>query len=136
MTIELDPVALNIAKCNPCSKMLFNNPQVVQFIGDSYDVIKTFETGGFTYIIHDPPAFSLAGHLCGSDFFHDLYRVLKTGGRLLHYIGNPESKSGRNITQGVVERLRTTGFKNIKRKNTHLAFWRQSRYSSYLLQSQ
>lgn len=116
LTIELDPVALNIAKCNPWSKMLFNNPQIVQYIGDSYDVIKTFETGHFTYIIHDPPAFSLAGHLYGSDFYHDLYRVLKTGGRLFHYIGNPESKSGRNITQGVMERLRTTGFNNIKRK--------------------
>jgi predicted methyltransferase len=68
VTIELDPVALNIAKCNPCSKMLFNNPQVVEYIGDSYDVINNFETGGFTYIIHDPPAFSLAGHLYGSDF--------------------------------------------------------------------
>jgi len=116
LTIELDPVALNIAKCNPWSKILFNNPQIVQYIGDSYDVIKTFETGSFTYIIHDPPAFSLAGHLYGSDFYHDMYRVLKTGGRLFHYIGNPESKSGRNITQGVMERLRTTGFKNIKRK--------------------
>ncbi len=116
LTIELDPVALNIAKCNPWSKILFNNPQILQYIGDSYDVIKTFETGSFTYIIHDPPAFSLAGHLYGSDFYHDMYRVLKTGGRLFHYIGNPESKSGRNITQGVMERLRTTGFKNIKRK--------------------
>jgi predicted methyltransferase len=115
-TIELDPAALNIAKYNPWSKMLFDNPHIEQYIGDSYDVIKTFEAGSFTYIIHDPPAFSLAGHLYGSDFYHDLYRVLKKGGRLFHYIGNPESKSGRNTTQGVLERLRSTGFRNIKRK--------------------
>jgi predicted methyltransferase len=115
-TIELDPVALKIAKRNPWSKMLFSDPRIEQLIGDSYDVVKTFKPGYYTCIIHDPPAFSLAGHLYGSEFYLELYRVLKRGGRLFHYIGNPESRSGRNITQGVLGRLRYAGFRNVRRR--------------------
>jgi predicted methyltransferase len=116
-TIEINPVALDIAKCNPWSRTLFDNPQINQMLGDSFELIKEFEDGCFTCIIHDPPAFSLAGHLYGGEFYLELCRVLKKGGRLFHYIGNPESKSGRNTTQGVLHRLRDAGFRGLKRRS-------------------
>ena len=113
LTIELDPAALEIARLNPWSQALFDNPRISQRIGDSYDVIQELESACFTRIIHDPPAFSLAGDLYSGEFYAQLYRVLKPGGRLFHYIGNPESKSGHNITRSVKGRLREAGFSRV-----------------------
>jgi predicted methyltransferase len=114
-TIELDPVALEVARENPWSQGLFDNPKITQLIGDSYDCVAEMETEQFDRIIHDPPAFSLAGDLYSETFYQQLYRVLRPGGRLFHYIGDPKSKSGRNITAGVVARLQGSGFGTVKR---------------------
>ena len=116
VTIELDPTALEIARLNPWSRALFDNPKITQRIGDSYDVIEEFDDQTFTRIIHDPPAFSLAGHLYSGEFYAELHRVLRRGGRLFHYVGNPESKSGSNITRGAIRRLQEAGFSRVVRR--------------------
>jgi len=83
---------------------------------DSLSKVQFFsETERFDRIIHDPPAFSLAGDLYSGVFYQQLYRVLRTGGRMFHYIGDPMSKSGRNITAGVVARMKTAGFRTVKK---------------------
>jgi predicted methyltransferase len=115
VTIELDPTALEVARRNPWSQGLFDNPKITQIIGDSFDQVVEFEDERFDRIIHDPPAFSLAGDLYSGAFYQQLYRVLRPGGRLFHYIGDPKSKSGRNITAGVVDRLQQSGFGTVKR---------------------
>jgi len=112
-TIELDPTAQEIAKANPWSRELFINPKIAQLIGNSAKVLGTFEDAIFTGIIHDPPMFSLAGELYSLEFYQAAYRVLRPNGRIFHYIGNPESKSGARVTRGVVERLRAAGFKRV-----------------------
>jgi uncharacterized protein len=114
-TVELDPAAQEICHQNPWSQRLFDNPKIEQRIGDSFDVIETLEDGRFQRIIHDPPTFSLAGHLYSGDFYGEMYRVLKPGGRVFHYIGDPKSKSGRRITAGAIRRLEQVGFTRIKR---------------------
>ena len=116
VTIELDPTALEIARLNPWSRDLFDNPKITQRIGDSYDVVEEFDDQTFARIIHDPPALSLAGHLYGGEFYAQLHRVLRRGGRLFHYVGNPESKSGGNITRGVMRRLQEAGFSRVVRR--------------------
>ena len=116
VTIELDPAALEVARYNPWSKGLFDNPKIEQIVGDSYDEIEQFEANSFSRIIHDPPAFGLGGELYSSTFYKQLFRVLKHGGRLFHYIGDLESKSGRVITRGVVRRLEDAGFVRIHRR--------------------
>jgi predicted methyltransferase len=116
VTIELDPAVLEVARVNPWSRGLFNNPRIRQRIGDSNEVIKEFEDGAFSCIIHDPPMMSLAGELYGRAFYAELYRVLKRGGRLFHYVGDPESRSGASVTRGVVERLKMIGFKRVERR--------------------
>ncbi len=113
-TVELDPAAQAIARKNPWSQKLFDTPKIEQVIGDSYDVIATFVAGHFSAIIHDPPMFSLAGELYSLEFYRQAYRVLKPNGRMFHYIGDPESKSGRRVTGGVVRRLKQAGFREVR----------------------
>jgi hypothetical protein len=116
VTIELDPAALEVARYNPWSKGLFDNPKIEQIVGDSYDEVERFESNSFSRIIHDPPAFGLSGELYSFTFYRQLFRVLKHGGRIFHYIGDLESKSGRVITRGVIRRLEDAGFTRIHRR--------------------
>jgi predicted methyltransferase len=115
-TIELDPTALEVARLNPWSQALFTDPKIEQLIGDSSEVIATFGDEMFTAIIHDPPRFGLQGDLYSATFYRDAHRVLQPGGRLFHYIGDPESRSGASVTRGVVERLKAAGFRRVERR--------------------
>jgi predicted methyltransferase len=117
-TVELDPAAQEIAKRNPWSQPLFNNPKITQVIGDSNSVIHEFGDGKFSGIVHDPPMFSLAGDLYSLDFYRQAFRVLKPRGRMFHYIGNPESVSGKRVTRGVIQRLEKAGFSRVVPKPT------------------
>lgn len=114
-TIELDPVALDVCRSNPWSQELFDNPKITQVIGDSFEVVSEMDGGRFSRIIHDPPVFALAGELYSAAFYNELYRVLRNKGRLFHYIGDPESKSGRSMTAGVIRRLEQAGFRQVRR---------------------
>jgi predicted methyltransferase len=114
-TIELDPMALEVCRLNPWSQELFGNPKITQMIGDSFDVVAEMDAGCFTRVIHDPPAFSLAGDLYSGEFYRQLYRVMRNRSQLFHYVGDPESKSGRNITAGVIRRLEQAGFRQVRR---------------------
>ncbi|MGE5141653.1 MAG: class I SAM-dependent methyltransferase [Rudaea sp.] len=116
VTIEIDPSATEIARLNPWSRDLLENPKIEQLFGDSFEVIKTFGGGGFHCIIHDPPRFDLAGDLYSEEFYLELLRVLDRGGRLFHYIGDLESKSGRGVLRGVIERLKRSGFSRVTRR--------------------
>ena len=116
VTIELDPGVQEIARLNPWSQALFHSPKIRQIIGDSYEVVQTFEDGSFSRVIHDPPTFSLAGELYSGAFYQQLFRVLKRGGRLYHYIGDPNSKASGGVTKGALKRLQEAGFTRVVRK--------------------
>jgi len=113
ITIELDPTAQEMARFNPWSRSLFDNPRIEQIIGDAFDEIQNFEDGAFSCLVHDPPMLSLAGDLYSGDFYAACYRVLRRSGKLFHYIGDPDSKSGARTTKGVVRRLQEAGFTRI-----------------------
>lgn len=115
VTVELDPAALEVARNNPWSQALFADPKIRQIVGDSFEVIQQFENGAFTRILHDPPVFSLAGDLYSGSFYEELYRVLRSGGKLFHYVGDPQSKSGRSVTASVMRRLGQAGFREIRK---------------------
>lgn len=116
VTIELDPTVLEVARLNPWSQSLFENPCIEQIVGDSFEEIQVFEDESFSRIIHDPPMFSLAGDLYSGECYRHLFRILKPKGRMFHYIGDLDSRSGRNVAKGVVRRLQEAGFKRIVRK--------------------
>jgi predicted methyltransferase len=116
VTVELDPTVLEVARFNPWSRLLFDNPKIDQIVGDTFQVVQTFDDESFSRIIHDPPTFSLAGELYSGECYRQLYRVLKRGGRMFHYIGDLHSRSGHNISRGVVRRLQEAGFSRVVRR--------------------
>ena len=115
LTIEIDPMAQEIARHNPWSQALFETPNLSQVIGDAFDEIEKFEAEFFSVIIHDPPMFSLAGDLYSLTFYKQAFRVLKRNGRIFHYIGDPDSKTGARTTAGVLRRLQEAGFQRVVR---------------------
>jgi predicted methyltransferase len=115
-TVEIEPAALEMARLNPWSQALFDNAKITQVVGDVYDEIEGFEDGAFDCIIHDPPAFNLAGDLYSGEFYRELFRVLKRKGHLFHYIGDLESKSGRVVSKGAARRLQEVGFSRVVRR--------------------
>ncbi len=114
-TIELDPAALQVCRRNPWSQGLFDNPKISQLVGDSFEVVQELPDASYTRIIHDPPVFALAGELYSGEFYRELHRLLRNNGRLFHYVGDPESKSGHSITVGVTRRLEQAGFREVRR---------------------
>lgn len=111
VTIEKDPKVIDIAKKNPASRELFENKKIKLIIGDACDEIKKFPNNAFDFIIHDPPRFALAGELYSLAFYTELFRLLKTNGKMFHYIGLPgERYRNKGIRKGIIERLCKAGF--------------------------
>ncbi|MCC6616531.1 MAG: spermine synthase [Anaerolineae bacterium] len=116
VTIELDPAVVEVAGQNPWSHELFSNPRITRIVGDSFDEVEGMEPGSFARIVHDPPTIQLAGDLYSAEFYRELYRVLERGGRLFHYIGDPDSSHGAKYTPGVIRRLEAAGFTRVTRR--------------------
>jgi predicted methyltransferase len=116
ITVEIDPVAIEIAKRNPWSRELFENPKIEIVIADIDEKIDDFATGEFAAIVHDPPTFQFAGELYSLAFYQKLFRVLSRKGTLFHYVADPDSKLGDRMTKGVMRRLREAGFAKVERR--------------------
>ncbi len=115
VTIELDPAALEIARQNPWSTELFSSPKIRQIVGDAFEEVAKLPSGYFSDVIHDPPTMALGGELYSEAFYEQLHRVMTRGGRLFHYIGDPNSGVGKRAYPGVMKRLGEAGFKKIAR---------------------
>lgn len=114
ISVELQPEVLEIASINPWSKKLFMDLRVHLMIGDTFDIVNILPSSFFNYIIHDPPRFSHAGQLYSRQFYSRLFRILRDGGKMFHYTGQPGSKYRRvDFRRGVIKRLRLSGFKEI-----------------------
>jgi predicted methyltransferase len=113
-TIENEPNVIKIALLNPWSINLFNEPCIHKIIGDSFYAIDAFPTDLFDTIIHDPPRHGSAGHLLGLEYYHKLARVIRNGGKMFHYTGEPRARyRGVNIRRGIKKRLGMAGFMKI-----------------------
>jgi uncharacterized protein len=110
VTIELEPVVRELARKNPWSRELFDNPRIGLREGDSARLIDELPAESFAAVLHDPPAINLAGELYAGEFYARVRRLLARNGRLFHYIGDPHSASGSRTTRGVIKRLREAGF--------------------------
>ncbi|ROR94936.1 hypothetical protein EDC56_3751 [Sinobacterium caligoides] len=113
LTIELSPEVMGLRAQNPWSQDL-GKEGIVQRQGSSFELIGSMPSISFDAVIHDPPRFSLAGELYSEAFYREIYRVLRGGGRLFHYTGNPHIvNKGSSFVDGVIRRLKAAGFKRV-----------------------
>ncbi len=119
-TFERDKNMVLLADYNPWSQELFGNKKVKLAVDDISSAIKYFDSGFFSAIIHDPPRVALSPELYSLEFYRQLCRVLKGGGRLYHYTGSPGEKRGINIAKGVMKRLKEAGFRIVVEKKSVL----------------
>jgi len=114
-TIEKDHNVIEIARYNPYSTDLFagiEDNKIDLILEDACVAVKQMADETFDVILHDPPRFALAGELYSQEIYVDLFRILKEGGRLLHYVGKPGSKyRGKDFISGIQRRLNEVGFK-------------------------
>jgi len=115
ITIELEPNVHRISSMNPWSQKLYQSNEIQCILGDSFHVVDGLPDELFNIIIHDPPRHRYAGHLYGLIFYQKLFRLLKSGGKIFHYTGEPRSKyRGVNISKGVSQRLLKAGFRDVQ----------------------
>ena len=79
---------------------------------DVAQAITRLADAAFDAVLHDPPRFGIAGDLYSREFYDQLARVLRRGGRLFHYTGSPNKlTSGRDVPREVARRLQAAGFR-------------------------
>jgi predicted methyltransferase len=109
--IEKDENVLEMARLNPHSQPLFGEPKIKLIHGDATQVVPAFGSAAFDIVNHDPPTLSIAGELYADAFYAELLRILKPGGKLLHYTGAPGSRGRRvDLNASVTRRLAQIGF--------------------------
>lgn len=115
LSIELSREVMGLRAQNPWSNDL-EQEGIVQRQGSSFELIGTMAATSFDSVIHDPPRFSLAGELYSEEFYREIFRVLRRGGRLFHYTGNPHVvKKGSSFVDGVIRRLKAAGFRHVEK---------------------
>ncbi len=113
ISIEKNPNVRKIRKENPWSQALFQKG-ITLMSGDSYEMVPTFQWGAFDVVIHDPPRFSTAGELYSIAFYKQLHRVLRRGGEIFHYTGNPhQMRKGSQFMKNTMKRLKEAGFESV-----------------------
>jgi predicted methyltransferase len=113
---EVDANVIQAARHNPGSAPLFGSPKIDLRNQDVAEGIREFEDASFDRVFHDPPRLALAGELYSLDFYRQLFRVLKPGGKLFHYTGTPGEKRGKDVRGGVIRRLNQAGFVRVKER--------------------
>ncbi len=111
LSFERNPDVLWLRGLNPWSPEA--DPRLTLHAGDVTHEVTRIADAAVDVVLHDPPRFAIAGDLYSGDFYAQLARVVRPGGRLFHYTGAPNSRSrGRNLAGEVVERLRVAGFES------------------------
>ncbi|NOX37716.1 MAG: methyltransferase domain-containing protein [Calditrichaeota bacterium] len=114
ITIEKDETMVRICRENPWSQALFHSAKIQLIRGDVTEVIQGLRSGRFNAVLHDPPRYALAPELYTTSFYRELWRVLRRGGRLYHYTGNPRKQQSRGLPERTAARLQEAGFIRVR----------------------
>ncbi len=110
VTVEVDENVVFMSRINPWSRGL-EDPQITLILGDILEVSESLPLASFDVIIHDPPRLtSSTGDLYSLELYKRFYELLKPGGILFHYTGEPGRKRRLNIPRSVARRLLQAGF--------------------------
>ncbi|MCS7136987.1 MAG: RsmD family RNA methyltransferase [Candidatus Caldarchaeum sp.] len=109
VTVEKDVNVLKMAAYNPWSRGLFTE-KIEVVLEDAFSFLEGCDTV-FDAVMHDPPTVKVAGELYSLDFYRLVWKVLRKGGVLVHYVGQPDIKKGSLFYKGVMQRLRRSGFR-------------------------
>lgn len=116
VTVEWDPLIIDLARLNPWSQELFQRHNIERLIGDAYALVEGAPDRWFDAILHDPPTVDLAGDLYAADLYRHFLRTLRPGGRLFHYVGNPDAPAVSRTWDGVRLRLEEAGFAPVQER--------------------
>ncbi len=116
-TYEVSASVIEIAKANPWSRKVFGNKRIKVNNQDVYESVKLMHENSFDVIMHDPPNVKLEGKLYSLEFYKGLYRILKRGGRIYHFVGGGRIPLEHKVdyASGVAKRLSEAGFKEVKK---------------------
>jgi hypothetical protein len=111
VSVEYDMDVLEVARLNPWSEEYFFDARIDVLAEDVTEHLRGEPAGSFDAAVHDPPHIGRAGELYGRQFYFELSRVLKTSGKLYHYVGEPHSrgKKKQDVHGGVADRLSSVG---------------------------
>lgn len=117
ITIEIDYAIIEIARMNPYSQELFTDKKIILINADLMEDIKKYKESEFDNIILD-----VGNQRIYADFFSlanykEAYRVLKKGGKLYHYIPQPQVTRGRDFIGEVSKRIKLAGFVSVERNS-------------------
>jgi len=112
-TFERDKNVIELCRVNPYSSELFENSKIILKEESILDNIGKFKDNFFNIIIHDPPTFKYSPILYSEDFYAQLKRVLKKGGKMYHYAPFVDKTKGKDFPKRIARHLKNSGFKNI-----------------------
>ncbi len=113
ITSEIDENVISLSMLNPWSKNL-QDKRILTLHCDVVKVLELLPDESITHILHDPPRFNIAPNLYSIEIYREFYRVLKYGGRLYHYTGEPGKHYKTNLLKGIKSRLEKAGFKVLR----------------------
>ncbi len=114
VTTEVDATMLAICRENPWAQPLWEQSTIQVVRANSAVLVRMFRDSSLAAVLHDPPRFALAPELYEMAFYRELWRVLRNGGRLYHYTGNPRKHQAKTLPVRSAERLRQAGFQDVR----------------------
>jgi len=114
-TIEIDPGIIDIAKLNPYSQDLFNKKNIMLVMGDLAGMFGDFKDGEFDFLILDVGNQKIFADFFSGENYRSAFRILKTGGKMYHYIPRLQVTHGRDFAAEVMKRIKAAGFSSIER---------------------
>lgn len=115
-SFEISEGVLYLREINPWSRLEAGDDRLRLEARDVFRGTVELEPASFDAIIHDPPRYALAPDLYASAFYVRLRDLLKAGGEVFHYTGDPNSRRrGSSTVRRVIERLREAGFRTTPR---------------------
>jgi len=113
LACEISADVLAMARLNPWSRAAFENSRVQVNQVDVLDFVGGLGSDTADLVLHDPPTLHRAGDLFSGEFYAEIFRVMKKGATLYHYVGTDSERAGHRYVKGVAERLRGVGFAQV-----------------------